>query len=430
MSQPAPPAPRFRWRSRGYLLVGGGAALLVAAIALRDAVMVLIAVPLLVAPVAAALVSPRPFPYAELSWQAVGDSGEVRIVGALRGRPTAATDDVTVAFERPADLSEEAPPRIEWWPGSVRFELHWHSSRPTVQVVSPPSVVWQDPVGLVERPVGGVRPGLVVERYPLDLLRLGAVRLDRTRQLPGKSRTHHIGTTGEFFGIRAAAPDEPPRRINWRASARSGRWLANEFEVERTGDLILLVDARPTALGEVVDERFLGVARAAATGIAGGFLRQKARVGYASFGEFLDAVPLSTGRTQGVRIGHAIRATRRSTIEGPSERCAVSLRRFYPPDVTTVLLSSLGGDATCDLVVHLWHRGYPVIVLNPSWRSLTPRRATLPPREDALATRLGHLERRMRLVATRTYGEVIDWDDLSSLGEIAQRLQRPVRWRV
>ncbi|HTP53841.1 MAG TPA: DUF58 domain-containing protein [Thermoplasmata archaeon] len=430
MSPGAAEAPGFHWRTRGYLFAGAGAVFLVLAIAARDAVLVLLAVPLLVAPVASALASPRPMPRAALAWRSVGVAGEVRIVGEVKGDPPRSTDDFSLAFERPADLSEERPPRVEWWPGAVRFELRWSSPRPTVQVVPAPSIVWHDPIGLVERGATGPRAALVVERYPLDLHRLGAVRLERTRQLPGKSRTRNIGVTGEFFGIREATRNEPPRRINWRASARSGKWLANEFEVERTGDLIVLIDARPTILGEVLDERFLGVARAAATGISGAFLRQKTRLGYASFGEFLDAVPLSTGRTQGVRIRRAIRATRRGAVEGPSERCAVSLRRFYPAGVTTILLSSLGGDAACDLVVHLRHRGYPVVVLNPSWRSLVPPKTTLPPREDALSGRLAHLERQMRLVATRAYASVVDWEDLTSLGDLALLLQRPDRRRA
>jgi uncharacterized protein (DUF58 family) len=426
VSAPPKVAPRFRWLTRGYLLAGSGAAFLVLAISARDPVLVLIAIPLLVAPVAAALAAPRPSPSASLAWQATGESGEVRVRGEIRGSPPASTDDLTVTFQVPADLVEEAPARVEWGPGAIRFELRWRSTRPTIQTIPPPAIIWRDPIGLVERPADGRRAPLAVERYPLDLYQVGAVRLERTRLLPGRTQTRYVGTSGEFFGIRAATWDEPPRRINWRASARSGRWLANEFEIERTGDLIILIDRRPSVLGEVVDERFLGVARAAATGIAGAFLRQKARVGYATFGEFLAATPLSSGRTQGVRIRTAIRATRRSAVDGPSERCAVSFRRYFPPGVTTLLISSLGGDSACDLVVYLRRRGFPVVVLNPAWRALVARRSLLTEQEDALATRLGHLERRMRLAATRVHATVVDWEDLTSLGDLGHRLHRPV----
>ncbi len=435
MSPPPAPPPPLVWRRRGYLLTGAGAAFLVLAVVLlglgvRDPVMILVAVPLLVAPIAAAITSPRPAPTVALAWRATGGSGDVRIAGVLSVNPPSASDDLTLSFPRPSELTEVRRPRVGWFPGSVRFDLAWRSDRPVLEAVRPPAATWTDPMGVVGRPIRLATAPLIVERFPLELLKLGAVRLERTRQLPGRTRTRQIGLSGEYFGIRPAAPDEPPRRINWRASARAGTWLANEFEVERTGDLLLLIDTRPSSLGPAIDDRFLGVARAAATGVATAFLRQKARVGYASFGEFLETVPLGSGRTQSVRIRNAIRTTRRSTVVGPSERCAVSARRFYPGGVTTLLLSTLAGDDACDLVAHLKHRGYPTIVLNPSWHALAPRRPVLSSREADLATRLANLERRMRLAATRVYASVVDWEDLGSLGELAHLLSRPVRRRI
>ncbi len=424
MTPPAPPA-GFRWRSRGLLLAAGGVAYLVAAIALKDSVLILIATPLLVAPLATALLAPRPAPRAELTWEEVGPWDQVRIEGSVRGRPAAAMHDVTVALESPPDLPERPFRRVEHRAGEMRFEMRWNSPYPSVEIVPPPEVAWRDPIGLVERPVEVEGRELVAERYPLDLFRRGAVRFERSWPISGATRAHQAGTSGEFYEIRPAAPSESPRRINWWASARRGRWLANDFELERKVDVIVLVDTRPTELGEVADERFLAVARAAATSISLTFLTEKARVGYARFGEFLEAVPLSGGRMHGLRIREAIRTTRRSPVDSPSERCAYSLRRFYPPRVTTVLLSSLAGEDAFDLVAFLRRRGYPVIVLNPTWRSLLPRRTTLPPREDALAARLSHLERRMVLRATRTQATVVDWEDFSNLRDFAFWIQHP-----
>lgn len=425
-----PPEEAFRWRPRAYLLTGAGALFLLFAVVERDPVLVLVAVPVLIAPVAAALTAPRPAPVGDLEWQNLGSDREVRIAGAFRTEPAEAAEDVTLTFVRPTSLAESAPARIEWWPGSLRFDLRWQAPRPVVERVAPPIAVWHDPLGLAEAPVGGRRAEMLVERYPLDLLRLGTLRVDRTHVMPGRSPTRRIGATGDFFGIRVAAPNEPPRRINWRASARAGRWLANEYEVERTGELLVLIDTRPTGLGPVADARFLGVARAATIGITRAFLRQKVRVGYATYGEFLTAVPLGSGRTQETRIRRAVLATWASSIDGPSERCAVSLRRFYPPGLTVLLLSTLGGDAAVDLVFYLRRRGYPVVVLNPAWRALLPHHQALSARAEALAQRLSTVERRMRLAAIRAFASVVDWQDLGSLGDLAYVLQQPIRRRV
>lgn len=426
----APPPETFRWRPRAYLLAGAGAIFLLVAVVARDPVLVLVAVPVLVAPVAAALTAPRPTPTGDLEWQNLGSEHDVRIAGAFRTEPAAAADDITLTFVRPTSLAEVAPARIEWWPGGIRFDLRWSTPRPVVERIPPPVAIWRDPLGLAEEQVGGRRAELIVERYPLDLMRLGTLRVDRTHVMPGRSPTRRIGATGDFFGIRPAAPNEPPRRINWRASARAGRWLANEYEVERTGELLILIDTRPTGLGPVADARFLGVARAAAIGTARAFLRQKVRVGYASYGEFLHAVPLGSGRTQETRVRRAVLATWASPVEGPSERCAVGMRRYYPSGLSVLLLSTLGGDAAVDLVFFLRRRGYPVVVLNPSWRSLLPHHQALSARADALALRLSHVERRMRLAAIRAYASVVDWEDLGSLGELAYVLQQPLRRRV
>ncbi|HTW56142.1 MAG TPA: DUF58 domain-containing protein [Thermoplasmata archaeon] len=426
----APPPETFRWRSRSYLLAGAGAIFLLFAVVERDPVLVLVAVPVLVAPVAAALTAPRPTPTGDLEWQTVGSDHDVRIAGAFRTDPASAADDVTLTFVRPTSLAETAPARIEWWPGGVRFDLRWNAPRPVVERIPPPVASWRDPLGLAEEQVGGRRSELIVERYPLDLMRLGALRVDRTHVMPGRSPTRRIGATGDFFGIRQAAPNEPPRRINWRASARAGRWLANEYEVERTGELLILIDTRPTGLGPVADARFLGVARAAAIGITRAFLRQKVRVGYAEYGEFLHAVPLGSGRTQEARVRRAVLATWASTVEGPSERCAVGMRRYYPSGLSVLLLSTLGGDAAVELVFYLRRRGYPVVVLNPAWRSLLPHHQALSARAEAVALRLSQVERRMRLAAIRAYASVVDWEDLGSLGDLAYVLQQPVRRRV
>ena len=138
-------------------------------------------------------------------------------------------------------------------------------------------------------------------------------RLDRTIPLAGETRARRIGPSGEFFGLRDALPGEPRGRINWTASARAGRMLANDYQMEQTGDVLLLLDVRPTSRDRSIDERLLAIARAGAFGIAEALLRSKVRLGYASFGEFLETVPLSSGRAHRVRVLEAI-ADRKSVV--------------------------------------------------------------------------------------------------------------------
>ncbi len=415
----------FRWRPRSYLLFGVGAALTALGILLRDPAPLLLAVPLFLAPVAAALLGPRSPPLARIEARLEGSGRDVRYVGRLAFEPPTDARDVVAEFGVPAGLVPLAPPRFESDAREIRFDLTWTAPAPVVTPVPAPRLAWRDPTGLVERPVTGDFPELLAERYPPDLFRIGAVRLERTIALPGETLSRGIGSSGEFFGIREASPTEPPRRINWTASARAGRLLANEYRVERTGDVLLLIDARPTSLGPQIDEALLSLSLSAAYGIAESFLREKARVGLAVYGEFLDAVPLASGRTQGLRLRQTLLRARVTAAPGPAERAAIALRRYYPPGVTTIVFSSLADEESAHLVPHIRRRGFPAVVLSPSPLPYLSRLPGTDDEEGRLVVRIARLLRRARLADTWRDAPVVDWEQYWSVGGLVDLLRRP-----
>jgi uncharacterized protein (DUF58 family) len=423
-------APSLHWRPLAFLLLATGAFLLVVAVAERSPIPLFLALPLLLAGPSAALSGPRSPPELRVERRADGAGMEVRLSGSIV--PTDRTDarDLDVEFARPPGLVEVAPPRVVRSAEGVRFEFHWQAPEPTIAVVPPPRVVWRDAAGLVERPAAFDASPLVVERYPPDLIRVGAVRLRRTMVLPGETPSRRIGAAGEFFGIREAGPADPPRQINWRASARVGRWLVNEYQLDRTGDVLLLVDARRSSLGARVDERLLSISRAAAAGIAESFLHEKARVGVGVFGEFLDAVPLSTGRAQRMRVRSQLLAARLGPASVPSERGAVAVSRYFPPGLTTILFSSLADEAAVELVPHLRRRGYPVVVLSPSPLPILAEHPSLAREDEVLVARIGRLTRRERVARVWQNAPTVDWEDYWSLGRFVEFLRRPGTRRV
>jgi uncharacterized protein (DUF58 family) len=299
-----------------------------------------------------------------------------------------------------------------------------------ITAVPSPRILWRDPLGLAEQDVGGARPPLALRRYPAELHRLVAIRLDRTVLLPGETRSRRIGPGGEFFGLREALPYEPRERINWRASARVGRLLANDYEVDLTGDLLLLLDVRPSSLDPTFDERLNVIARAGVYGIAEALFRSKVRVAYATFGEFLSALPLSAGRGHRARVLEAVETSRLDSVSGPAERCAVSLKRFYRPGLTTLVVSSWMGQPSEELVPYLQRQGFPPLLVAPSPLPLLEGVGGLPPEEERLARRLELLERQARLAETWRFAPVIDWSDYWSLEGLARFLRRPAFRRV
>lgn len=427
---PPPPPGSVRWTARSYFLVAFGGGLVALAVVLGDPVPLFAAVPLLVAPVLAGLHSPVGLTGVDLAWHESGYSEDVRIAGVLSGNFGSSAADVSVTLARPFGFTETTPPRLELSPEAIRFSVDWRLTEPAILALDPPAVVWRDPIGLAERTLEGVRPPLPVERYPPPIYRTATIRLDRTTPLPGETRSRFLGGSGEFFGLRRAAADEPFGRINWRASARTGRLLANDFRLDRTGDLIVILDTRPTPLGPAVDDRLLGVARAAVFGIAESFLRSKVRIGLAVFGEFLEVVPLSTGRIHRVRVLHAVLKARRSRVAGPAERAAIGLRRYYRPGVTTLVVSAWTGDETFNLVPYLVRQGFPAVLLSPSPLPMRAGTGGLATDDEPLATRLEILERRTRLSALWEDGPVVDWSDYWTLEPIARLLRRPPYRRV
>jgi uncharacterized protein (DUF58 family) len=398
--------------------------LLLAAVLTRNPTPLFLALPLLLAPVAAGLAGPRSSPPVRIDLSVEGAAAEVRLRGAVVPEPGVDARDLVVELERPPSLVGD-PAQFDYSPSQIRFAANWTAPEPTITEVTVPTVLWRDPMGIVERETVSSASPVVVSRYPPELLRIGAVRLERTTPLPGETHSRRVGESGEFHGIRPARPDDPPRQINWRATARAGRPLANEYDLDKTGDLLILLDARPTPLGRAVDERLFSVARAAAVGLSDSFLRVKSRVGVGVFGEFLDVVPLSTGRTQRIRIEMALKRAHLSSVSAPAERCAVSARRHFPPGLTTVVFSSLADDSSEDLSPYLRRRGFPAVVLSPSPLPLIAAASQLTGADEELASRIARLVRRDRIARAWQESPTIDWDDYWSLGKFVEFVRRP-----
>jgi uncharacterized protein (DUF58 family) len=71
-----------------------------------------------------------------------------------------------------------------------------------------------------------------------------AMHLRQGRAAPdGRLRRGPIGIGTDFESIREYAPDDDIRHVNWRAGARLGRPMTNQYRVEQDRDVVFLVDA-------------------------------------------------------------------------------------------------------------------------------------------------------------------------------------------
>jgi uncharacterized protein (DUF58 family) len=190
------------------------------------------------------------------------------------------------------------------------------------------------------------------------------IRTRRTRVYSGTIPARVGGSGVEFFGLREYQPGDPPRWINWRASARQDETMyANEFQQERVADVALVLDGR-VKTNRFRDGRSLFEHSVlAAASLADAFLSQGNRVGLLHYGRYLDWTFPGYGKVQRERILQALAhaQTGGSPVFSGLEHIPV---RFFPAHSQVVLVSPLHAD-DLETLIQLRARGYQIMIISP-----------------------------------------------------------------
>ena len=88
----------------------------------------------------------------------------------------------------------------------------------------------------------GDRKVLVYPDLPAARRLAVAVREGRLRE-PGQRARGPLGLGTEFESIRDYLPDDDIRQVNWRATARLGRPMTNQYRIEQDRDVICVIDS-------------------------------------------------------------------------------------------------------------------------------------------------------------------------------------------
>jgi uncharacterized protein (DUF58 family) len=287
-------------------------------------------------------------------------------------------------------------------------------------VIGPVRARSLDPLGLgVQDAVLEVRSSLVVAPAMEDLRRVQLLPR-RTRPWFGQAPSRQIGVGTEFWGMREYAPGDEVRRINWKASARFDRLFTNEYEGERSGDVVLVVDARRESfVGTPVDNPVEHAVRAA-LGIADRVLAARNRVGLIVQRQVIDWVPLAFGRKQLYRIlDHLLHV--QPGGEWPLSHVGFVLSRFFPRDCGVVLITSLLDRDVLEAVIRLAARGHAVAIVAPSALEIERRQRT-DSREDRMAYKILAMERANVVRQLRRVATVVDWDPATPLALALRRM--------
>ena len=150
---------------------------------------------------------------------------------------------------------------------------------------------------------------LAVRRYQLTLRRGMPIR-------PGQRRGRPPGAATSFAGLREYLPGDDYRRINWKATARSERPIANELEAERGQQLLLVLECGRLMTAPAGDLSKLDHAVNAALLLAWTAQHHGDRVGLVTFTDEVHGyVPPGSGPAQMTRLNEALYAVRPEYVE-------------------------------------------------------------------------------------------------------------------
>jgi uncharacterized protein (DUF58 family) len=289
-------------------------------------------------------------------------------------------------------------------------------------------VMIHDPLRLTSRPVRLEAKGQLFVFPPVIRLRHVAIRPRRTRVYAGTIPARVGGTGTEFFGVREYHPGDPPRVINWRASAHHDDLLfSNEFQQERVADVGIILDGRMRTNEFARGHSLFEYSVQAAAALADALLVQGNRVGLLVYAAFLRWTIPGYGKIQREKILYALAHARPggSDVFADLEHLPM---RLFPPESQIVLVSPLHEDDLMPLV-KLRAQGYQVLVVCPNpvkfELSYLPKTHTI-----ELASRVVQMERKLLLQRVHHAGiQILDWDAAEPFDlAVKRKLSRPPAW--
>ncbi|ASJ13481.1 DUF58 domain-containing protein [Thermococcus thioreducens] len=221
-----------------------------------------------------------------------------------------------------------------------------------------------------------------------------------TKITVGPLPSPRVGEGVEFHAIRDYQPGDPLKIINWKATARTGRIMANEYESERKVDVVFIVDASYT--GTLVFDHLI---RATAS------LMLNALNNGTSFGLLLaEDVPLWIRVDYGKR--HFFKCIDFLSTAKPDKNNMIAyqvehlIKARFPPKAQLLYFSPLLTEESREALKIMARYGYNVVVISPNpYTAVEPKS-----REEELAVKLLTLQRKAVLMNMSAYGIIIDWD--------------------
>ncbi len=145
-----------------------------------------------------------------------------------------------------------------------------------------------------------VYPDMPAARHLASAVRLGTFREE------GKRSRGPLGLGTEFESVRGYLPDDDIRQLNWRATAKLGHPMSNQYRIEQDRDIICVLDCGRLMASPIGDVTRLDVAIDAIAALAAVADQAGDRIGLVAFDRELKRVlrPRRDGGAAVVRAVH------------------------------------------------------------------------------------------------------------------------------
>ncbi len=138
------------------------------------------------------------------------------------------------------------------------------------------------------------------------------------------------GLGREFESLRDYMPDDEMRRIDWKATARRGKLVTRQYEIEKSQNVIIAIDIGRTMLAEIDGVQKIEHAIKAALVLAYVASLSEDRVGLLLFSDQIKTyLPPQKGRSQVFAIMEALHNVEASLAEPDYQRSMGQLQKMW-----------------------------------------------------------------------------------------------------
>ncbi len=275
--------------------------------------------------------------------------------------------------------------------------------------IGPVSIVIQDPLGFISKGINIPIVKKIVVFPSLNTRGNLIFQAKRTGAWPGSIISKQLGISMEFHALRDYLPGDDIRRINWKASARFGKMMSNEYESEKVTDTIVVIDVNGLTNRTSYEKVTLEACVSGAATLSYGLLAQGNRVGLICLGGARNWVKPGFGKKQLLRILYMLSEVKAGK-ELPINQVLLILAPFMlKPGSHIFFISPLMDNSIIDAVKDLIDEGYVVTVIFTFYDDTSDN-----PLSD-LSIEILNLERILLLHNLSSIANTIIWDCKSDI---------------